>query len=282
MGYILHQPASWLFAHGEAILSSAAHKRLATAITKRLDHVPIAYITQHKEFYGRDFYVDERVLVPRPDTEVLVEAVLKNIRDPNIRDAKFEPRTLVDIGTGSGCIAITLALELPEAHILATDISKPALQVARNNAKRLGARNITFFQGDGLHAVPKTYHHGIDIVVSNPPYLTRTESRKQNLKHEPVGALSPTNATPQKMYTQLIRTALPYLSPTGQLWLEIGHRQAGMIKNIVQRLSGSEQPASRRRTTASRGGKFLFTTVDIIQDLSDRDRVVSISLASSQ
>jgi release factor glutamine methyltransferase len=138
--------------------------RFRELVKRRRTREPVAYLVGEREFYGRTFRVDRRVLVPRPDTETLVEAALR----------RTAPRALglrvVDLCTGSGCVGITLARELPTSKVLATDIDEGALVVARENALRLGAYNIGFSRAD-LYAGLPVYYGGVDLVVSNPPYI---------------------------------------------------------------------------------------------------------------
>lgn len=170
-----HEP-SWLYAHGDEPLNPEQVQRLTSLITERKAGKPLVYILGEAEFYGRPFYVNENVLVPRSETEQLVNIALEFIsRVPS--PAADDQCTIADIGTGSGCIAVTLALELPNTHIIATDISPAALAVARRNAKRHGVLDqIEFLEGNMLEpfdfARSKPY---IDLIVSNPPYVPSAE-----------------------------------------------------------------------------------------------------------
>lgn len=158
LSYVLNKPREYLLTHGEDEVSPAQEKRFTDLTSERAKHKPVAYLIHCKEFYGRDFYVDERVHIPRPATEDLLDFIRKTI-PPDFSG------TIADIGAGSGCIAITLAMEFPNAKIIATDISLEALAVAKQNAAGLNAK-IDFYNGDLLSALPQP----VDIIVTNPPY----------------------------------------------------------------------------------------------------------------
>ncbi len=164
--------SAWLYAHGDQTLTSAQEKMLTELVERRLTGEPLAYILGEWEFYGRSFLVTPDVLIPRPETENLVEAALQYIEK-----IKRPEVTIADIGTGSGCIAITLACELESRNstfkILATDISPAALAVARKNADRYGVtHHIEFLEGDMLQPIADRQ---VDLVVSNPPYVPSQE-----------------------------------------------------------------------------------------------------------
>ena len=199
LSYVLKRPREHFIAHPEMPVAPNAMKRFFALCKRRKKGVPLAYLTNYKEFFGLDFYVDEQVLIPRPETEMLVEEAIllaKSIRHPHI----------LDVGTGSGCIAIALAKNLPNAKITALDISKDALAVARKNAKRHGVtRRIRFFQSDllnlrfldsvrsGRTALGMTIGPPFfDIIVANLPYIPKKESalvEKEVKKFEPPIAL---------------------------------------------------------------------------------------------
>ena len=189
---------------------------------RRATHEPIAYITGVREFYGREFQVSPAVLIPRPETEGLVEHALQILR------GRLDS-VLVDVGAGSGCIAATLALECPSASVLATDVSAAALNVARANAERLGAR-VEFVEASliplGLHA---------DIIVSNPPYVPerdRASLASDVRDFEPSGALF-AGADGLDVIRTLVPAASQALNPGGWLLMEIGQGQADAVAGIV-------------------------------------------------
>lgn len=157
---VLNKPREYLLAHPDENVSADVADEFAELIRRRAKHEPVAYLVKNKEFYGRDFYVDQRVHIPRPATEDLIDFFREKV-SPDFYG------TIADIGTGSGCIAVTLALLYPQAGIIATDISSDALQVARQNADKHKVRErIDFRQGDLFAALPNP----VDIIVANPPY----------------------------------------------------------------------------------------------------------------
>lgn len=169
------QDRSYLALHDDYELNQTQLENIEYKIAQRRAGVPLAYILGYKDFYGRRFLVNEKALVPRPESEVLIDLV-----------AELEPKTIIDVGTGSGCLAITLALELPRTEVVAVDISEEALNLARDNAKDLGAQ-VDFVQSDLLSAV----RMDADAVVANLPYVDEDWEwiNKQHLKYEPGLAL---------------------------------------------------------------------------------------------
>ncbi|HEY8109069.1 MAG TPA: peptide chain release factor N(5)-glutamine methyltransferase [Patescibacteria group bacterium] len=161
LAWALDRPRTWLLAHAAAPVPRAVRERFATLSERRRAGEPVAYLTGSKEFYGRDFEVSQDVLCPRPETEGLVEQALLVLRPGD---------TVIDIGTGSGCIGITVALERPDVSVVLSDIFLKALTVARRNAKRLGA-DVGLAQADGLPAVAARIAQERLVILSNPPYL---------------------------------------------------------------------------------------------------------------
>lgn len=168
---VLGKDVTWVLTNIDAALTDPQIARLDTLVAERKTGKPLAYILGWAEFYGRRFFVNENVLVPRPETETLIEQAIKYIKDHAKNSANF---TITDIGTGSGIIAITLALELPNLNtIVATDISSKALEIAKQNAAQHGVVNrIEFLQGDMLKPLQNRH---IDLIVSNPPYVPTQE-----------------------------------------------------------------------------------------------------------
>ena len=180
---------AYLFAHPERKLSSEESSRYESALAERSRGVPAQYITGHQEFWGMDLIVSPAVLIPRPETEHVVEVVLELSSAELSRRSSLNPFRIVDVGTGSGCIALALAKELPEAEIRATDIFPRALEIARANAARLQLQQrIDFYETDLLDEVNGPF----DIVVSNPPYVGESEKDTVQLevrKFEPSTAV---------------------------------------------------------------------------------------------
>lgn len=235
--YVLDEPLD---------LDEEQGERIEESITRLLRFEPIQYIQRKARFLGRDFHVEPGVLIPRPETEELVERMLKEV------PAKAR---IADIGTGSGCIAVTLALEVPGAQVQAWDISEAALQVAKQNAQALQA-NVDFIQRDVLVWEPEE-RETLDIIVSNPPYVTeaeRDEMEPNVLLYEPEGALFVPNNDPLRFYRRIGQLGRDLLVPGGKLYFEIN------------RAHGEETCALLRRQG--------YTDVHTDKDLSGNDRFV--------
>ena len=210
LAHSLSVEREYLYAHDDRVLVDPESQALEDLLYDRIGGVPLQYIVGRQEFYGRYFSVNPAVLIPRPETEYIVEAVLET-------SPRFS--RIMDVGTGSGCIAVTLALEIPPAQVFAADISEVALRVARVNAASLGAQ-VGFVCMDVLDAVSGRF----DFIVSNPPYVRRDDiSRLQRevREHEPhVALFSPEDEL--AIYRRLVRSAGEMLNPSGQLLMEVG------------------------------------------------------------
>jgi release factor glutamine methyltransferase len=228
-------------ANPDRALTPAEQAAYDTLIQRRLNHEPIQHITCEQEFYGLALHVTPAVLIPRPETEHLVEAVLSELggdsvvaQGASLLEASRTARSVLDIGTGSGAIAIALATHLPHAHITATDISPAALSLARANAARHNLiPRIRFLEADLLSALSPT--ETFDAIVSNPPYVPtadRATLHPQVRDHEPSTALF---AGPDGLdiYRRLIPQAHAALAPHGLLALEIGHNQRDPIAVLL-------------------------------------------------
>jgi release factor glutamine methyltransferase len=172
--------SSYLIAHPEDMLDAAAIERYQQAVNRRADGVPLPYITGEREFWSLSLMVGPETLVPRPETERLVQLALEEL-------AENSTGRVLDLGTGSGAIALAIASERPLCTITATDLSGPALAVARRNARQLELSNVAFVQGDWAQAVAGRH---FDLVLSNPPYVRRNDPALQVLRHEPLLALA--------------------------------------------------------------------------------------------
>jgi release factor glutamine methyltransferase len=263
---MLGRDRAWIYAHPEEKIETAERERYLSLIARRASGVPTQQLTGHQEFWGLDFEVTPDVLIPRPETEHLIEVALDRLgivggADSPRRSEKFR---VADVGTGSGCIAVALAKELPAAHIVATDISATALEVARRNAERYGvASRINFAQCDLLEAVLHdsrlTSHESrhLDLIASNPPYIGRREAAslpREVRDHEPEAALYG-GEIGTEIYAPLIEQAARLLRPDGILVLELGHDSA----DHVLRLLGTPQ----------------WTSVAVTNDLAGIPRVAS-------
>jgi len=223
---------AYLFAHPERELTADERARYAEALKRRAHGIPAQYITGHQEFWGMDFIVTPAVLIPRPETEHVIETVLK-LSNEGRASAPGGPTHIVDVGTGSGCIALALAKELPQAKIHATDISSAALEVAHANAARHQLENrIHFQQTDLLQGLDPL---AFDFVVSNPPYVGESEADQVQLevrKCEPRKAVF-AGPTGLEVIQRLIPQAHAMLKPGGWLVFEISRTIADRVKHLL-------------------------------------------------
>ena len=230
MMHVLGRDKAYLYAHPELELACGELNRYNDTLERRATGEPVQYITGHQEFWGLDLLVTPAVLIPRPETEHAVEAALGLLRG-------MEFPHLVDVGTGSGCIALALASELPEARIEAVDISGEALDVARKNAERLGlADRVAFCQSDLLTKYLDR-SSSFDLVVSNPPYVGDSEADKLQLEvreHEPHCALFGGGKEGLDIYRRLIPQAARVLKQDGWLVMEIGYTQEQAILELLR------------------------------------------------
>jgi release factor glutamine methyltransferase len=209
---------TWVIAHPDAEFPEMAGE---TLIQRRRNHEPLAYILGHREFYGRDFRVRPGVLIPRQETETLIEAAL------GIEGVS----KVLDIGTGSGCIAITLSLERPEWNVSAADISEKALEIARENGERLSAK-INWIHANGASAIKET---GFDLIVSNPPYVAVGDPLPPEIKNfEPYVALY-AGPSGLNFYRRLSKECSRILNANGSLLMELGAGQLEPVTSIFER-----------------------------------------------
>ncbi|OGJ56239.1 protein-(glutamine-N5) methyltransferase, release factor-specific [Candidatus Peribacteria bacterium RIFCSPHIGHO2_01_FULL_51_9] len=217
---ILQRDRSWIVAHPEYILKQREHDILQEWMYRRQEGEPLAYITGTKEFYGRDFFVDRRVLIPRPSTEGLIDLTLDFLKSGQEESRTIDTgivaqsfvygdtsgvHTIVDIGTGSGCIGVTLALARPDLRIIALDISEDALDVARINAEKHGvSSSIEFREGDLLSPIQNLKDPF--VIVSNPPYVKNDALLDREVLFEPSAALF-AGPTGQELVEQLMEQA---------------------------------------------------------------------------
>ncbi len=217
------------------------------SINALLEGKPIQYIIGKAPFYGREFIVDERVLIPRRETEELVYWICENHKD--------QAPSLLDIGTGSGCIPITIKLELPRAKVSGVDISEEALSVARQNADRLNAE-VTFFFADALNW-NLDLSTEVSVLVSNPPYVRvgeKSQMKTQVLDHEPGLALFVDDADPLVFYRAIANIGVEILKPNGLLYFEINEAFGSPIKVLLEELG--------------------YGDVKVRKDMQGRDRMV--------
>ena len=259
LGHLLNKTRLQLYLHFEMPVFQEHLTPFRELIKKRIEHTPVSYITNRKEFLSLDFYVDERVLIPRPETEQLVETILATKTDTAQR--------LLELGTGSGAIATSLAVHQPEWNIVATDISEPALAVAQKNAETHACTaQITFLSGDlfePIKTIDKPEQRQFDWIVCNPPYIKRAE--RENLSpdvrdYEPEIALF-AGDDGLAVIRRLIAEAPQYLAPNGKLIFEIGDTQS----DCVQSLMNAER---------------AYCTYELLKDYAEKDRLVLASMPS--
>ena len=233
---------NFYYLHMDEDITAEQQKEYEIALKKRAEHIPLQYITGEQEFMGLKFKVNSNVLIPRQDTEVLVEEALKRIQ-PGMR--------VLDMCTGSGCIAVSIAKNVPHIEMHAVDISKQALNVAKDNAK-LNEVSVEFERSDLFDYVTGKY----DVIVSNPPYIPTSEIPK--LMPE-VGSFEPVEALDGKedglyFYRRIIAECKEYLNPDGMIFFEIGYEQGADVSALLQ--------------------KAGFSQVAVVKDLAHLDRVV--------
>ncbi len=271
LAHILGQDRTWLFMVPHHLLTGEQQHRFEELLSRREQREPVAYLIGHKEFFGLDFLVDRRVLIPRPETELLVETALQIYglqpvparvfptydSKPSIQNPK--PK-IVDVGTGSGCIAIALAKHLPQASLLAIDASAEALQLARQNAIRHHvAERITFLQGSLLEPLP----YPVDLIVSNPPYVSYTELGSAAVSpevklYEPALALAG-GEDGLDVIRQLLLQARHKLNPGGSLLVEIGAGQGASVSQLARQ-------------------NFPNAQIELKKDLAGLDRLLALKV----
>ncbi len=227
----LNVDRAWLLTHDDQELNGESSLRYESLLARRLAGEPIAYILGRREFYGRSFKVGPSVLIPRPETELLVEAALERL-------PKDRPARVLDLGTGSGCIAISMAIERQDCEVLAVDVSEAALEVAKENADRLAASNVRFLDSDWYAQLAAT---NFDMIISNPPYVASGDFHLGNgdLRHEPWSALASGPAGLDAI-SILVAGATARLRPDGWLILEHGYDQAAACRALLDQAGLSQ------------------------------------------
>jgi release factor glutamine methyltransferase len=249
LAHVLQVNHTHLIAHGDEVLTAVQETQFHAFVNRAQQHEPIPYITGTAPFFDMDLNVTPAVLIPRPETEMLVERAVEWARAQ-------QPLTIVDVGTGSGCIPIALARQLPQAEISAIDISPDALEIARINAKQFAPNRIRFHQGHLLTPIT----HSVDLITANLPYVTDAEWTLLDDRvklHEPSLALRGGNDG-LNLIRELLQHAASKLSASGAIFLEIGWQQG---------------PAMQTFAAAA----FPNAQVDLIQDYAGHDRIVIVT-----
>ena len=257
LGHLLEKSRLQLYLHFEMPVFQEHLTPYRELIKKRIEHTPVSYLTNRKEFMSLDFYIDERVLIPRPETEQLVETIL--------REKTRNSERLLELGTGSGVIATSLAVHQPEWDIIATDISEPALTVAQKNAEtHAHTAQIKFLSGDlfePIKAIDPTGEIRFDWIVCNPPYVKKSEwdTLSPDVRdYEPEIALL-AGDDGLTVIRRLIAEAPEYLAPNGKLIFEIGDTQGDTIRLLID-----AEPA--------------YCTYELLKDYSEKERIVLASV----
>ncbi|MBH0085242.1 peptide chain release factor N(5)-glutamine methyltransferase [Psychrobacter sp. SCQQ22] len=252
--YVVDKPAIALMTDEGYQLTDSEFEQFNAGVAKMQAGIPLAYLTGQQEFWSLTFTVNEHTLIPRPDTEVLIEQVLGWINTQSNRAGDSRPKRLLDLGTGSGCIAISLAHELKQANwqVVAVDLSSEALNVAQHNAVSNNVANIEFIQSSWYDSLPTDDSQRFDVIVSNPPYIDEEDEHLARLIAEPISALSSPNQGLSDI-EHIVQTASQYLRVGGLLAIEHGFDQGVAIRQL-----------------------FLdngFESVHTVKDYGDNDRV---------
>ncbi len=257
LAYVLSCDRTRLYANPDNVIDDADIRKYKEVIYKRASHVPLQYITRKAEFMSLDFVVDERVLIPRPETEILVETVLDKVKGNDSLDNSI---IIMEIGTGSGNIAVSLAKNLNNAEIYTNDISQDALLVAETNVQRHDvADKVHLLHGDFFgvfnNSVEKEH---VDFITSNPPYVSKSEWNNlepEVKEHEPWQALVG-GKDGLHYYRRIIKDAADWLRPGGYLVIEIGETQANVIIKFMNKV-------------------MHYKEIEIIKDLQGKERIIS-------
>ncbi|GAB1394222.1 peptide chain release factor N(5)-glutamine methyltransferase [Rhodocyclaceae bacterium] len=224
LGHLLQQSTAWLEAHRDDPVDAAIEQQMSALVGRRSAGEPMAYLIGVREFYGRDFVVTPDVLIPRPETELLVDIAKEKVGAGGTAQ-------ILDLGTGSGCIAVTLALECADAKVTAVDASAAALAVAQKNAQQLGA-SVCFVESDWFAALSV---QAFDLIVANPPYVAAGDAHlsQGDLRFEPQGALTD-HADGLTALRHIITHAPGWLRPGGWLFCEHGYDQAVAVQGLLE------------------------------------------------
>ncbi|HEV1995899.1 MAG TPA: peptide chain release factor N(5)-glutamine methyltransferase [Candidatus Acidoferrum sp.] len=280
--HALGRDRTWLYAHPEEEISAADAQRFFALIARRANGEPTQHLTGKQEFWGLEFEVTRDVLIPRPETEHVIEVALDRLAIRELCAGRKQTLTgeglqIADIGTGSGCIAIALAKELPGATIYATDVSSAATAIAQRNAKRHNlAEMIRFLEGNLLDGVSPL----LDLIVSNPPYVGRREAEtlaREVRDHEPEIALYG-GEEGYELYAALIAQAAAHLKPGGILVLELGHNSFPAVQPLLDAPTWTNACVTNdlagipRVIAAEKGWSELSVSLDFRKTSDEHDR----------
>lgn len=252
MSYILNENEQFIIINQDKECDREDYEKYKISIMKIIQGTPIQYITNNQEFMKMNFYVDENVLIPQPDTEILVEEAIKIVDKENIE--------ILDLCTGSGAIGISLAKNIDKSHVTATDISIKAIQIAKLNAeKNLVHRKMDFFVSD-LFGFEESLQKKFDMIVSNPPYIKSDviKSLSKQVQNEPIIALDG-GENGCIFYEKIVKEAYKYLNSGGYLLLEIGYDQKKDVINLLEKTN-------------------KYDNIKSVKDLSKNDRVIIAKL----
>lgn len=252
--HVVDKPAAFLITDPNYQLTDSEIEQFNAGLIKMQQGTPLAYLTGHQAFWSLDFQVNAHTLIPRPDTEVLVERVLDWIHNQSSDVSKLNAKRLLDLGTGSGCIGISLAHELASSgwQVLAVDISVEALKVAQTNAIDNRVDNIEFMQSSWYDTLVTHTEQLFEVIVSNPPYIDESDLHLSRLQSEPISALTAPNHGLADI-EHIVRQAPTYLKADGLLAIEHGYDQGASVRQLF--LNGG------------------FKSVKTIQDYGGNDRV---------
>lgn len=241
--HVLDTSRAWLFAHGDDEVDAEGQDRFGGLLERRVAGEPVAYLVGYREFWSLPFEVTPGVLIPRPETELLVEAALERL-------PAGEPARVADLGTGSGAVAVAIAHERPLCEVHATEFDEAALAVAQRNGKRLVAGRVAFHRGSWLEPLVERFH----VIVSNPPYVAANDPHlsEGDCRYEPAAALTP-GGDGLAAIREITLAAVDYLEPGGWLLLEHGYDQGEAVRALL----------------AENG----YRAIETLQDLAGLDRV---------
>lgn len=265
LSYLLNKPRHFLFTYPNKELSKEEERKFKNLINKRNKHYPLAYLIQSQEFFGEKIYLDKNVFIPRPETEILAEKIIKEIK--KVKKENLRKLTFLDVGTGSGCLFVSILKNIPQIKAIALDISPSALRIAKKNAQKHNLESrVSFFKGNLLLPLKNAKLSPLVFLGANLPYLTPNQYKKTSLeikKYEPKSALLG-GEDGLFYYKELLKQIkeLKIEKSIKKIFLEIDPLQKRKIKEIIKK-------------------NFPLAKTEIIKDYHQRERVVKITLDNS-